>query len=115
MTTDNIRANLPVLFIIYKCLYLAMYVNILNLVVFTLICRGLPFLQSAFTKWVLMEKILFKFGVKKEGGKLFYGFKDPKMLRELYLPFLEGVCFFTYPMADFYMFRAFIPVTSHCR
>lgn len=44
---------------------LAMYVNI-NWLWFTLFV-GANLLQSAFTQWCLMEKILFKFGVKKEG------------------------------------------------
>ena len=44
---------------------LAMYVNI-NWLWFTLFV-GANLLQSAFTQWCLMEKILFKLGVKKEG------------------------------------------------
>jgi len=44
---------------------LAIYVNI-NWLWFTLFV-GANLLQSAFTQWCLMEKILFKLGVKKEG------------------------------------------------
>ena len=44
---------------------LAMYVNI-NWLWFTLVV-GANLLQSAFTQWCLVEKILFKLGVKKEG------------------------------------------------
>jgi hypothetical protein len=44
---------------------LAMYVNI-NWLWFTLFV-GVNLFQSAFTQWCLMEKILFKLGVKKEG------------------------------------------------
>jgi len=43
---------------------LAVYVNI-NWLWFTAFV-GANLLQSAFTKWCLMEKILFKLGVKKE-------------------------------------------------
>jgi hypothetical protein len=44
---------------------LAVYVNI-NWLWFTLFV-GANLLQSAFTQWCLMEKILFKLGVKKDG------------------------------------------------
>ncbi|MCG2460004.1 DUF2892 domain-containing protein [Flavobacteriaceae bacterium F89] len=44
---------------------LAMYVNI-NWLWFTLFV-GANLLQSAFTQWCLMEKVLFKLGVKKGG------------------------------------------------
>lgn len=44
---------------------LAVYVNI-NWLWFTVFV-GANLLQSAFTQWCLMEKILFKLGVKKEG------------------------------------------------
>jgi hypothetical protein len=44
---------------------LAMYVNI-NWLWFTLFV-GANLFQSALTKWCLLEKILFKFGAKKEG------------------------------------------------
>ena len=44
---------------------LAMYVNI-NWLWFTVFV-GANLLQSAFTQWCIMEKILFKLGVKKEG------------------------------------------------
>ncbi|MCK5442480.1 MAG: DUF2892 domain-containing protein [Maribacter sp.] len=44
---------------------LAMYVNI-NWLWFTLFV-GANMFQSAFTKWCLLEKILFKLGAKKEG------------------------------------------------
>ncbi|GBF17890.1 Protein of unknown function (DUF2892) [Arenibacter algicola] len=44
---------------------LAVYVNI-NWLWFTVFV-GVNLFQSAFTQWCLMEKILFKLGVKKEG------------------------------------------------
>lgn len=44
---------------------LAMYVNI-NWLWFTLFV-GANMFQSAFTKWCLLETILFKLGAKKEG------------------------------------------------
>ncbi|RPD96145.1 DUF2892 domain-containing protein [Aureibaculum marinum] len=44
---------------------LAMYVN-QNWLWFTLFV-GANLLQSSFTRWCLMEKILFKLGVKEEG------------------------------------------------
>lgn len=44
---------------------LAIYVNI-NWLWFTLFV-GANLFQSAFTQWCLMEKILFKLGLKKEG------------------------------------------------
>ncbi|SMG49885.1 YgaP family membrane protein [Arenibacter troitsensis] len=44
---------------------LAIYVNI-NWLWFTVFV-GVNLFQSAFTQWCLMEKILFKLGVKKEG------------------------------------------------
>lgn len=44
---------------------LAMYVN-LNWLWFTIFV-GANLLQSSFTRWCLMEKILFKLGVKEEG------------------------------------------------
>lgn len=44
---------------------LAIYVN-MNWLWFTVFV-GANLLQSAFTQWCLMEKILFKLGVKKEG------------------------------------------------
>jgi DUF2892 family protein len=44
---------------------LAMYVN-MNWLWFTLFV-GANLFQSAFTQWCLMEKFLFKLGVKKEG------------------------------------------------
>jgi len=52
------------IFIIISVL-LAMYVN-QNWLWFTLFV-GANLLQSSFTQWCLMEKILFKLGVKKEG------------------------------------------------
>lgn len=45
---------------------LAIYVN-MNWLWFTVFV-GANLLQSAFTQWCLMEKILFKLGVKKEGN-----------------------------------------------
>jgi hypothetical protein len=44
---------------------LAVYVN-LNWLWFTVFV-GVNLFQSAFTQWCLMEKILFRLGVKKEG------------------------------------------------
>ncbi|MBC8766813.1 DUF2892 domain-containing protein [Arenibacter sp. BSSL-BM3] len=44
---------------------LAIYVNI-NWLWFTLFV-GANLFQSAFTQWCLMEKILFKLGVRKDG------------------------------------------------
>ena len=44
---------------------LAVYVNI-NWLWFTLFV-GANLFQSAFTQWCLMEKILFKLGVRKDG------------------------------------------------
>lgn len=44
---------------------LAVYVNI-NWLWFTVFV-GANLFQSAFTQWCLMEKILFRLGVKKEG------------------------------------------------
>ncbi|MCM4165448.1 MULTISPECIES: DUF2892 domain-containing protein [unclassified Arenibacter] len=44
---------------------LAVYVDI-NWLWFTAFV-GVNLFQSAFTEWCLMEKILFKLGVKKEG------------------------------------------------
>ncbi len=44
---------------------LALYVNI-NWLWFTLFV-GANLFQSAFTQWCLMEKILYRLGVKKEG------------------------------------------------
>ncbi|NNG11161.1 MAG: DUF2892 domain-containing protein [Arenibacter sp.] len=44
---------------------LAIYVNI-NWLWFTLFV-GANLFQSAFTQWCLMEKILFKLGLEKEG------------------------------------------------
>lgn len=44
---------------------LAIYANI-NWLWFTVFV-GVNLFQSAFTQWCLMEKILFKLGVKKEG------------------------------------------------
>jgi len=51
-------------FIIISVL-LAMYVN-QNWLWFTIFV-GANLLQSSFTKWCLMEKFLFKLGVKEEG------------------------------------------------
>jgi len=53
-------------FIIISVL-LAMYVNI-NWLWFTLFV-GANLLQSSFTKWCLMEKILIKLGVKDTEGE----------------------------------------------
>jgi hypothetical protein len=44
---------------------MAVYVNI-NWLWFTVFV-GANLFQSAFTQWCLMEKILFRLGVKKEG------------------------------------------------
>ncbi len=44
---------------------MAVYVNI-NWLWFTVFV-GVNLFQSAFTQWCLMEKILFRLGVKKEG------------------------------------------------
>lgn len=46
---------------------LAVYVNI-NWLWFTVFV-GVNLFQSAFTQWCLMEKILFKLGVKKEADR----------------------------------------------
>ncbi|MCK0189612.1 DUF2892 domain-containing protein [Arenibacter sp. F20364] len=46
---------------------LAIYVNI-NWLWFTVFV-GVNLFQSAFTQWCLMEKILFKLGVKKEADR----------------------------------------------
>jgi len=54
------------IFIIISVL-LAMYVNI-NWLWFTLFV-GANLLQSSFTKWCLMEKILIKLGVKDTEGE----------------------------------------------
>ena len=45
---------------------LAVYINI-NWLWFTVFI-GVNLIQSAFTKWCLLETILVKLGVKKEGG-----------------------------------------------
>ncbi|SHJ05046.1 YgaP family membrane protein [Pseudozobellia thermophila] len=45
---------------------LAVYVNI-NWLWFTVFI-GVNMIQSAFTKWCLLEVILMKLGIKKEGG-----------------------------------------------
>jgi hypothetical protein len=45
---------------------LAVYINI-NWLWFTVFI-GVNLIQSAFTKWCLLENILVKLGVKKEGG-----------------------------------------------
>jgi len=45
---------------------LAVYVNI-NWLWFTVFI-GVNLIQSAFTKWCLLESILMKLGVKKNGG-----------------------------------------------
>jgi len=47
------------------CVVMAVYVNI-NWLWFTVFV-GANLFQSAFTQWCLMEKILFRLGVKKEG------------------------------------------------
>ncbi len=44
----------------------AVYINI-NWLWFTVFI-GVNLIQSAFTKWCLLETILVKLGVKKEGG-----------------------------------------------
>lgn len=53
------------IFIVISVL-LGMYVN-QNWLWFTIFV-GANLLQSSFTKWCLMEDILHKFGIKKEGG-----------------------------------------------
>lgn len=63
MINRYIRAIAGVFIII--SVVLAMYVNT-NWLWFTLFV-GANLFQSAFTQWCLMEKILFKLGVRKEG------------------------------------------------
>jgi len=53
-------------FFILLSVVLAVYVN-QNWLWFTVFI-GVNLIQSAFTKWCLLETILVKLGVKKEGG-----------------------------------------------